>query len=262
MTALLISLVTFALVFGGASLGMYFRNALSEDHFREDVRDVIKLSTGLIGTMAALVLGLLIASAKSSYDTKSTQIKQITTNIILLDLDLERYGPDAKNLRLALREAISPLIDRIWNEGDRARVSPFAASVQAGEFFQKIQLLQPNNERERAFHAQVLSAAANVEQVRLSLFTQSNDAIPAPFLVILIFWLAIIFTSFGLFVRPNRIAIVTFIVGGLSVASAIFLILEMGRPFTGLMQISSEAPRHALAPLGPAQRERMSAIGP
>jgi Protein of unknown function (DUF4239) len=262
VTALLISLVTFALIFGGASLGMYFRNALSEDHFSEDVRDVIKLSTGLIGTIAALVLGLLIASAKSSYDTKSTQIKQITTNIILLDLDLERYGPDAKNLRLALREAISPLIDRIWNEGDRTRVSPFAASVQAGEFFQKIQLLQPNNERERAFHAQVLSAAANVEQVRLSLFTQSNDAIPAPFLLILIFWLAIIFTSFGLFVRPNRIAIVTFIVGGISVASAIFLILEMGQPFTGLMQISSEAPRHALAPLGPALRERMSAISP
>jgi hypothetical protein len=154
------------------------------------------------------------------------------------------------------------MIDRIWNEGDRTRVSPFAASVQAGEFFQKIQLLQPNNERERAFHAQVLSAAASVEQVRLSLFTQSNDAIPAPFLVILIFWLAIIFTSFGLFVRPNRIAIVTFIVGGLSVASAIFLILEMGGPFTGLMQISSEAPRHALAPLSPEQRERMSAFGP
>jgi hypothetical protein len=252
VTALLISLVTFALVFGGALLGMYFRNAaLSEDHFREDVRDVIKLSTGLIGTMAALVLGLLIASAKNSYDTKSTQIKQITANIILLDLDLERYGPDAQNLRIALREAISPLIDRIWNEGDRAKVSPFAASVQAADIVKKIQQLQPNNERERAVHAQVVSAAANVEQVRLSLFTQSNDAIPAPFLVILIFWLAIIFTSFGLFVRPNRIAIVTFIVGGLSVASAIFLILEMGRPFTGLMQISSEAPRHALAPLGP-----------
>jgi hypothetical protein len=97
----------------------------------------------------------------------------------------------------------------------------------------------------------VLSAVANLSQARLSLFTQSHDAIPTPFLAILIFWLAIIFTSFGLFVRPNWIVIVTFFVGGLSVASAIFLILEMGQPFTGLMQISSEAPRHALAPLGP-----------
>ena len=251
MTALTVALLTFALVFGGALLGMYFRNTLSEDHLREDVRDVIKLSTGLIGTMAALVLGLLIASAKSSYDTKSTQIKQITANIILLDLELEQYGPDAQNLRIILRNAIPPLINRIWNEGDRPKLSPFAPTAEATEFVKKVQQLQPNNDPKRALQAQVLSTSSNVEQARLSLFTQSHDAIPAPFLVILIFWLAIIFTSFGLFVRPNRIVIVTFFVGGLSVASAIFLILEMGQPFAGLMQISSEATRHALAPLGP-----------
>jgi hypothetical protein len=128
MTALTVALVTFALVFGGALLGMYFRNVLSEEHLREDVRDAIKLSTGLIGTMAALVLGLLIASAKSSYDTKSTEIKQITA-IILLDVELEQYGPDAQNLRIALRKAIPPLIDQIWNEGDRVRFSPFMATV-------------------------------------------------------------------------------------------------------------------------------------
>jgi hypothetical protein len=251
VSALAISLVTFALVFGGALLGMYFRNALSDHHLREDVRDVIRLSTGLIGTMAALVLGLLIASAKGTYDTKSTQIKQITANVILLDLELEQYGPDAQNLRIILRNAIPPLINRIWNEGDHAKLSPFAPTAEATEFVKKVQQLQPNNDSKRALQAQVLNTAANVEQVRLSLFTQSHDAIPAPFLVILIFWLSIIFTSFGMFVRPNRIVIVTFFVGGLSVASAIFLILEMGQPFAGLMQISNEALLHALAPLVP-----------
>src|SRR5215510_5486899 len=138
MTALTVALVTFALVFGGGLLGMYFRNVLSEDHLREDVRDVIKLSTGLIGTMAALVLGLLIASAKSSYDTKSTEIKQITANIILLDVELEQYGPDAENLRIALRKAIPPLIDQIWNEGYRVKFSPFMATVEAAEFVKKL----------------------------------------------------------------------------------------------------------------------------
>jgi hypothetical protein len=131
VTPLLISLATFALVFGGAFLGTYVRNALSEEHLREDVRDVIKLSTGLIGTMAALVLGLLIASAKSSYDSKSTQIKQITANIIILDLNLERYGPDAQNLRMMLRSAIPPLINQFWNEGDRARF-PTPVPANAG----------------------------------------------------------------------------------------------------------------------------------
>ena len=249
MSALSISLITFALAFGGALLGMYFHTALSDDHLREDVRDVIRLSTGLIGTMAALVLGLLIASAKSSYDTRTTQIKQITANIILLDLALEHYGPDAQNLRTILRSAIPPLINRIWNEGDRTKLSPFAPTAEATEFVKQVQQLQPHTDSQRALQTQVLSTASNLEQTRLSLFTQSHDAIPAPFLVILIFWLAIIFASFGLFVRPNRIVIVTFFVGALSVASAILLILEMGQPFSGLMQISSEPLRHALAPL-------------
>ena len=185
---------------------MYFRNVLSEHHLREDVENVIKLSTGLIGTMAALVLGLLIASAKSSYDAKSTEIKQITANIILLDLELEQYGPDAQNLRIVLRKAIPPLIDQIWSEGDRVKFSPFMATVEAAEFVNKLRQLQPNNDSQRALKAQLLSAIADLSKARLSLFTQSNDAIPAPFLVILILWLAVIFVSFGLFVRPNRIA--------------------------------------------------------
>ena len=251
MTALTVALITFVLVFGGALLGMYLCNVLSKDQLRADVRDVIKLHAGLIGTMAALVVSLLIASAKGSYDTKTTQIKQITANIIQIDLDLEQYGPDAQNLRMMLRRAVPVLINQIWNEGDRSKVSAYSATAEGLELVKGVQQLQPGNDSKRVLQAQVLSAVASLVQARLSLFTQSNNAIPTPFLIILIFWLAIIFACFGLLVRPNRVVIVTFFVGGLSVACAIFLILEMGQPFTGLMQISSEAPRHALAPLGP-----------
>src|ERR1017187_9420160 len=105
---------------------MYLRNALSDDHLREDVRDVVGLSTGLVGTIAALVLGLLIASAKGSYDARSTQIKQITANVILLDRLLEQYGPDGHKLRIILRNAVPPMVDRIWNEGNRTRIAAFA----------------------------------------------------------------------------------------------------------------------------------------
>jgi Protein of unknown function (DUF4239) len=255
LTPLSISLVTFALIFAGAWVGMHLRKALPEDDLREEVKDVIKLSTGLVATMAALVLGLLIASAKSTYDTKSAQIKQITANIILIDLDLERYGPEARNLRLVLRSAIPPLIRQIWEEGERAKLSAYSASAEGQELIKGVQQLQPDNEPKRTLRAQVLSTAGNLARARLSLFTESNDAIPAPFLVILILWLAIIFASFGVLVRsdrarPNRIVMVTFLIGSMSVASAIFLILEMGQPFAGLMQISSEAPRRALAPIG------------
>ena len=249
MSALVISLIAFAVVFGGALLGMYVRNALSDDHLREDVKDVVRLSTGLIGTIAALVLGLLIASAKTSYDARDTQIKQITANIILLDRLLEQYGPDAHNLRVALRNAVPPMIDRIWNEDDRGKATPFVATAEAQAFVDKVQELKPDNESKRVLQARVLSAAADLAQARLALFAQAHDSIPMPFLAILIFWLTIIFASFGLFVRPNPIVVVTFFVGTLSVAGAIFLILEMDQPFAGLLRISSEPLRHALEPL-------------
>jgi hypothetical protein len=251
VSALAISLLTFTFVFGGALLGMYVRNALPDHHLREDVKDVVRLSTGLIGTIAALVLALLISSAKSSYDARDTQIKQITANIILLDSLLEQYGPDAHNLRVILRNGVPPLIDRIWNEGDRAKMGPFVATAAAQAFVNKIQELEPNNDSKRALKARVLSAAADLGQARLSLFAEAHDSIPMPFLAILIFWLTVIFASFGLFVRPNLIVMLTFFVGTLSVAGAIFLILEMDQPFAGLMQISSEPLRHALMPLAP-----------
>jgi len=251
VSALEISLIVFAFVFGGALFGMYVRNALSPDHLQDDVKDVIRLSTGLIGTIAALVLGLLIASAKSSYDTRSTQIKQVTSNIILLDQLLEQYGPDAHNLRVILRAAVPRMIDRVWNEGDRAKTGPFVATAESLAFVNKVQELQTNNDAKSAFRARVLSAATDLAQSRLSLFTEAHDSIPTPFLAILSFWLAIIFASFGLFVRPNPIVMVTFFVGALSVSGAIFLILEMNQPFAGLLQISSEPLRNALAPLAP-----------
>ena len=234
MSALLIATIAFVVVFGGALLGMYVRSALPEGHLRDDVKDVVRLSTGLIGTIAALVLGLLIASAKSSYDARDTQVKQITTKIILLDQLFVQYGPEALNLRVMLRGAVGPFADRIWNEGGHTEAAPFVASTDAETFITKLQELTPSNDSKRALQAQALSAITELAQARLSLFTQTHDSIPAPFLAILIFWLAIIFASFGLFVRPNPIVIITLFVGAVSVSGAIFLILEMEQPFAGL----------------------------
>ena len=250
MSALFVSLVTLAFVFGGALLGMRFRNALPDDDINGEVRDVIKLSTGFIATMAALVLGLLTTSAKGTYDTKNAQVRQVAANAIFIDLELERYGSEAQNLRSMLREAIPPLIAQIWSEGHSTKLSAYSVTAKEREFIKALQQLQPDNDSKKTLQAQVLSTSAILAQARLSLFTESNDEIPTPFLVILVAWLTIIFTGFGLLVRPKWIVTVTFFVGSLSVASAIFLILEMGQPFAGVMQISSEVLRHALAPLG------------
>ena len=250
MQPLVISAITFMLVFGGALGAMYFRKVIAADHLRDDVKDVVRLSTGIIGTIAALVLGLLIASAKNAYDARVTQFKHLTANLIFLDLMLEQYGPEARSMRVGLRNALPIMIERIKTENSRSITAPFETTAQAHSFINKIQDLTPNSEMQRSLRTHIIEVARTLAQSRLALFIQSHDSIPIPFLIILVFWLTIIFASFGLFVRPVPVVFVTFAVGALSVSGALFLVLEMDQPFAGMFQISTEVLNHSLAPLG------------
>ena len=218
-----------------------------------DAKDVVRLGTGLIGTIAALVLGLLIASAKSTFDTKSIQIKQLTADIILLDDLLSRYGAETFSARALMRRGIVPLTERIWhqNTSDPAKAKPFEASVQASAFVETLHELSPKNDVQRSLRDQAIQTYTDLSKTRLLLFVQADGSIPMPFLVVLIFWLTIIFASFSLFADRNGVVICSLFVFALSAAAALFLILEMGQPFGGLMQISDAPLRDALAPLGP-----------
>jgi hypothetical protein len=247
MSAIALAGITFVCVLGGALLGMF----LPGHHLSTDDKDVVRLGTGLIGTIAALVLGLLIASAKGSYDTQSTQITQMTSNVVLLDNLLAEYGPETAEVRSLLRRAIVVLADRMWreNSSDVAKAHPFEASAEGDAFFAKLQKLSPQNDSQRSLQASAIQIATNIAQTRLLLFAQANNSIPKPFLVVLIFWLTIIFGSFGLFAKPSATVFGSLVVFALSAAGAIYLVLELGQPFSGLMQISSAPLRSVLMPL-------------
>src|ERR1700731_4594193 len=148
MNALLISLLVFAIVFGGALLGAVLRPLLSEKHLQPDSKDIVKMATGLIGTLAALVLGLLIASAKGSFDLKTNQVRQLTATIILLDDLLAQYGPEATHLRQLLRQSIGPLANRIWREEGSSAGKPvhFESSAQSLLFENELEHLPPAND--------------------------------------------------------------------------------------------------------------------
>src|SRR5438876_9986056 len=228
---------------------MLLRAVLPEPHLNADSRDVVRLGTGLLATLAALVIGLLIASAQSSFQNQSNQIKQLTANIILLDNLLARSGPQAQPLRPLLRGGAKILVERIWRE-QNSKVAPFQASAQSDLFFDKLLELTPQNDGQREMQTRAIQIWIDLAQTRV-LFAQTDSAIPMPFLAVLVFWLAVIFVSFGLFARPNAMVVCALFVCALSAASAIFLILELGRPFSGLMEISSAPLSNALAPLSP-----------
>ena len=247
-----ISWGVFACVFGGALLGMMLRNVLPAHHLDPDSKDVVKLGMALIATMSALVLGLLIASAKSSFDAQSGEVIQISANIIQLDRILARYGPETNEARDVLRRTVVSL-DRNWSEDASRTAKLDSPATRAGgaSFYEKIQALAPRNDFQRSIQGQALQIAFDLGRTRALLLEQSGSSIPTPFLVVLVFWLAVIFTSFGVFAPCNATVIVTLLVCALSVSGAIFLILELDHPFGGLLQISDLPLRNALANLAP-----------
>lgn len=252
MKDLVISLLVFAVIFGGALAGMVVRPLLSEHHRHPDSRDVVRLTGGLIGTLTALVLGLLIASAKNTFDQKTTQVRQLTSTVIILDDLLAQYGPEATSLRKLLRQSIPPLADHIWHERANQAGQParFEAGVEARAFENELQRLSPNNDMQRSLQTRAIAAFTEGAQKRLQLFAQAGSSIPTPFLVIVAFWLSAIFVSVTLFARANMVVTIALFVCALSFAGAIFLVLELDDPFTGLMGISSTTLREALLPLG------------
>jgi len=251
MSALGLSAIAFACIFGATLSAIYFRGALPERHLNADSKDAIRLSMGIVGTMAALVLGLLIASAKGSYDAKTNQIRQLTVNIIVLDQLLAQYGPETQTLRELLRRGTASMVDKIWSERDlaTATTTAFAMSADAEAFLARAEGLVPTTDVQRSIRTRIIASITDLAQTRLSLYAQAGNSVPLPFLVLLVFWLAMIFASFSLFVQPNPIVIASFFICALSVSGGLFLIFELDRPFSGLMTISDSPLRHALAPL-------------
>jgi hypothetical protein len=253
MKDLLISLLVFALIFGGALVGSAVRPLLSDHHMHADSRDVVKLTAGLIGTLTALVLGLLIASAKTTFDQKTSQVRQLTANIILLDNLLAQYGPEAAPLRTLLRQGIPPAANRIWQEEQipTSKLVHFESSAESLAFENQLQRLSPGNDTQRSLQARAIQAFTEVAQTRLQLFAQTGGSIPVPFLVIVVFWLGAIFASVTLYARTDLVMMAALCVCALSFAGAIFLVLELDNPFAGIMGISSATLRNALLPLSP-----------
>jgi hypothetical protein len=244
MSSIELSLLTFACIVAGIVLG----SLLPGDKLNSDTKEAIRLGTGLIGTIAALVLGLLIASAKSSFDTQSGQIRQVTANIMLLDVFLKEYGPETADARRALRRQTASLVDHVWTR-ERSADATFDVSPEGLALYEQTQALKPATDAQRFLQTRALQLISDTAQTRVLLFTQGQNPIPLPFLAILVFWLTILFASFSMFARPGPVMIGTLGVFALSATGAIYLILELGRPFSGLLMIPSHPLAHALPPL-------------
>jgi glucan phosphoethanolaminetransferase (alkaline phosphatase superfamily) len=239
--------IAFACIIASAVGGALLRARLPEAHVSGDSKDVIKLSIALVATMSALVLALLFASTRTSFERTSGLVSRMTADIVELDRVLKHYGPDAEAIRAALRAEIQPIIDSIWRDEAIARGAKLDASKAPDEEVMfMLQDLQPANSKQRALQTRAIQISTDLQQTQLALFAQPTDSISNTFLIVLIVWLMFIFGIFSMTAPPNPTLFIVIAMCILSASAAFYLILELGLPFGGLMQLSNEPLRNAL----------------
>lgn len=248
MSPIVIALIIFICIYGSVLAGLSLQSQLPPSHLRDESKDTIRTGSGLIATLTALVLGLLVGSAKSSFDAIDAGITQAGAKMILLDRTLARYGPETRPARNSLRGSIASALEHGWPEIHTGvlDVDPRGAEPGLEKLQEHLLKISPKNETERWLRQQALHMSSDIIQSRDLLVQQIQGSLPMPFLVVLTLWLALLYFSLGLFAPRNITAITVLLVCALSTSGAVFLILEMSHPLSGTMRISSLPLQQAL----------------
>jgi hypothetical protein len=253
MGSLGVAAVMLVCAYSAALVGMTLHGRLPAHHLDSESRDVVKLVMGLVATMAALVVGLLVASANASHEQQATLLTSLSADIVLLDQTLTDYGPGAQAVRDGIREEVRRTHDAIWSPTGVHPENINSAALQAFSRAKRAQVasLPPGTEAKQQLRSRAMSLADNIGKSRLLMFESFRNPIPWPFLAILVFWISALFLGFGLLARFNLTVAVTLFLGALSVSGAIFLILELSEPYRGILQVSDAPLVKAIGQFGP-----------
>jgi Protein of unknown function (DUF4239) len=262
LDAIVTSLLVVSCIFGGGLVGLNLHRVLPEAHLTRETQDVVRLGTGMLSVLASLVLGLLIATAKTSFDTTDGEIRSYGADLILLAETFRDYGNDAGVPAEVLRQYTQRLLQDDWPAiGERAFV---AEDVQAGTLMEHvreaIRALSPSDAGQSWLRDQALQISTSLLRQRWLLIEQAEPSVRRVILAVLVIWITLIFASFGLNAPRNGTVVIAFLVCSLAIGGSIFLILQLDTPFDGIMRISSRPITTALAhmpdpgatPAGPA----------
>ncbi len=240
MMSLNVGLITVLSLCAGGLLGSLLRHRIPDHHIRDDSKDVVKTTSGMIATLVALVIGLLVSSAKSSFDQANDAITQAGAKMILLDRTLSRYGPETRAIRTRMKETIEATVKHLWPS--ERRDSEGIAVVEKGRGIDEVQdmieQLDTSGELHREMRSSALQTCNDLMHSRWLTIERAQDGLPMPLLVMLIFWLTVLFISLGLLAPRNATAVICLVVCAVSMAGAIALLVELDDPFSGLLRAS------------------------
>jgi Protein of unknown function (DUF4239) len=247
----------------GALFGLWLRPRLAEPHLDSEARGVVANITALMSAMAALLLGLLVASAQDAYRTVGDEVDVLAANLVALDRAMKQYGPEADPARVALKALWTAEVDRIWPRERKPNLQavlimpptqPTVAAADGGgalmNFAALVHRLQPQTGAEQYLQREMLDLMQENARTRVLIASQATNDLPTPIIVVIAFWLVTLFLAFGMLARTNPVVMITLLIGAASVGGALFVVLELNRPFSGIMSLDDRAMRQALASIG------------
>ncbi|MBV8914118.1 MAG: hypothetical protein JOZ05_13895 [Acetobacteraceae bacterium] len=259
MTEIWSSLVVLGLLCGSAALGFYVRPRLPEAHTTPEATDVIRLISGMLVTFAVIVLGLLTTSVKSAFDAADHDRGQYAARLTELDQCLRNYGPEADPARAELRNYTAAVIVSTWPSAklpagvvrpDTTGLPRMGESDALWRILNRVNLeilhLQPRDGLQQKLQADCAELFKEVTRQRWTIIEEARGSVSRPFYVVLMFWLMIVFASFGLYAPRNGMVLVAVAIAAICLTSSIFVILDMDVPYGGLFGISSHAMGDAL----------------
>jgi hypothetical protein len=246
MVHLVIGLISFAAIFAGALVGLFVRRYLPDHHLSSETQSAVTVAVAVLGTLAALVLGLMITAANSSFSARSDEVRELSLQVIRMDRNLRRYGPETAEARVAVRMWTAAKLQQLFPDKGKPPVSPETTIIMLENVQDAVVALTPQNERQKYLRTLCLTLSSTMIQARWKLEQRVGHSIPGPFLILLIFWLAIVFASFGLFAQVNPTVIVALFLCSVAVSGGIYLIEELDKPLSGFIHVSPDSMRNAL----------------
>ncbi len=246
------SIAVAALAFASGVAGLYLQKLLPAPHTSDRSRDMISAIVGLISLLLALVLGTLIGSAYSFYSTQKSEMNTFAARALQLDLALAEFGPETANARAMMKHTLMKVRTMLWWEPgamppDLTVAEPLKSLRETD---QDVASLDAKTPAQRQYAATAAADANAMEQTRLLISLQLASPVSWPLVVIVVSWALILFCGFGVLSRINPTTIVALGFGAFAVGSALFLILELTQPFTGVFRVPSGAFDEMLASLG------------
>jgi hypothetical protein len=251
MAIALYGLIAFAVVFGGGLVGLLLGRLLPEQYHSDATQRVVQTATGMVSLISALVLGLLVASAKGKFDTANQEAEELAAKVLLINRELVNFGPEANDARVLLGKYAVGRFAETWpaEEGPKPEPNDPPPWKLLESLQRSLSGLAPKTEAQRAEAAGASGAAADLEKATWLEAAQESEHVQHPFVAVLILWLFVLFVSFGLFAPRNLVVVAALLVGALAISGAVILIVDMDSPYEGLLIVSPEPMKLVFAKL-------------